>query len=301
MKLEHLIVQHLYKAKSVTLQGIGTIHLDPAIAIPEDTEKNTAIPENAFSFDYNLKAGEDAALIEFIMQQTRKIRPLASSDLESYCILSRQFLNIGKPLTIEGVGTLLKTQDGMYEFTAGHFISPKVEDIPRQLREKEDAPVSFEHDARSNKGGNRKVLLFLFFLLFAGLAGLGLYYFMFKNKPAKTEIVQETVLPVTDTVAKTADSSVAALPDSAATLPVVGNTVRDSNSFKLVIKEYTTEAAANKAFERFTKLGYTLTTIRVDSAKFQLAIPFNLPLSDTTRVKDSLRVVFPEKLYIIKP
>ena len=73
VKIEQLIVQHLYNSKQVTLQGIGTIHLDPSVSIPQEGDKVATVPENAFSFEYNLKAGEDEALIDFIVQQTRKI------------------------------------------------------------------------------------------------------------------------------------------------------------------------------------------------------------------------------------
>ena len=114
MKIEQLLVLHLYKNKSLTIQGIGTIYLNPAVALPAEGEKDYLMPENAFTFDYNLKATEDETLIAFIVEQTRKIKPLATSDLDSFAILSKQFLNIGKPLLIEGVGTIQKNQAGDY-------------------------------------------------------------------------------------------------------------------------------------------------------------------------------------------
>jgi len=298
VKIEQLIVQHLYNSKHVTLQGIGTIHLDPSVNIPQEGDKATPIPENAFSFEYNLKAGEDEALIDFIVQQTRKIRPLASSDLESFSILGKQFLNIGKPLTIEGIGTILKSQAGIYEFSPGHFASPKLDDVPKQLKEKTEETISFENEA-PKKNNSRGFLLFVFFVLIASLTALGLYYFIFKNKSPKTPValqeqpVQTTIpdtLKTTDTtVVQQADSSLVAAPVSS----------KDTMNFKLVVKQYATEAAANKGFSRFTTMGYQLELIKVDSTAFQLAIPFNRPLSDTTRVKDSLRIVFPERLQII--
>ena len=141
MKIEQLLVQHLYNTKEVTLQGIGTISLSPNVALPSENEKDFAIPADGISFEYNLKATEDNALISFIAQQTGKIKPLATADLDSYVILSKQFLNIGKPLTIEGIGTIQKNQQGDYEFIPGIFITPKIDDIPRQLREKRDESV----------------------------------------------------------------------------------------------------------------------------------------------------------------
>lgn len=299
MKLEQLIVQHLYNNKSVTLQGIGTIHLDPSVSIPQEGDRNTAIPENAFSFDYNLKAGEDEALIDFIVQQTRKIKPLASSDLESYSILGKQFLNIGKPLTIEGIGTILKNQSGVYEFTPGHFVSPKVEEAPRQLKEKTEESISFENET-PKKGNSRGFLLFLFFVLIACLAALGLYYFMFKSKPVKTETVQQDPLPQTPPQDTThTDTSHAQKPDSNTVTTPVAPVIKDTMHFKLVVKQYATEAAASRGLSRFTTMGYKMEMIKIDSANYQLVIPFNKPLSDTTKAKDTYRIVFPEKLQII--
>ena len=100
MKIEQLIVQYLYSHKKVTFQGIGTFKLDPSVALPAENEKDKdfVMPENAFQYEYNLKAEEDEGLVQYIVQHTRKILPLASADLESYAILAKQFLNIGKPL-----------------------------------------------------------------------------------------------------------------------------------------------------------------------------------------------------------
>ncbi|MBK7883641.1 MAG: hypothetical protein IPJ81_07415 [Chitinophagaceae bacterium] len=78
MKIEQLIVQYLYKNKEVTLQGIGKFKLSPDVAIPEDNEKEFAMPQNAILFEYNIKSIEDTGLIDYIVQQTRKIKPLAT-------------------------------------------------------------------------------------------------------------------------------------------------------------------------------------------------------------------------------
>jgi hypothetical protein len=146
VKIEQFVVQYLYTSKKVTLQGIGTITLDPSVLLPmsNEKEKDIVMPENAFQFTFNPKATEDTELVNHIVQHTGKMFPLASSDLDSYVTLAKQFLNIGKPLVIEGVGTIQKTQQGDYQFIAGHFITPKIDDFPKQLREKRDESISFE-------------------------------------------------------------------------------------------------------------------------------------------------------------
>ena len=93
MKIEQLIVQHLYNSKKVTLQDIGTFTLSPDVVMPADNDKESSMPENAVRFEYNKKAVQDDELISYIVAQTRKIKPLATSDLESYSLLAKQFLN----------------------------------------------------------------------------------------------------------------------------------------------------------------------------------------------------------------
>ncbi|RYD71020.1 MAG: hypothetical protein EOP53_24385, partial [Sphingobacteriales bacterium] len=104
MKVEQLLVQYLYKNKTVSIQDIGRFNISPEFIIPAEGDKDSSLPEGAIQFEYDKNALPDEGLIDYIVEQSRKIRPLASSDLESYTILTRQFLNIGKPLPIEGLG-----------------------------------------------------------------------------------------------------------------------------------------------------------------------------------------------------
>jgi hypothetical protein len=42
--------------------------------------------------------------------------------------LGLQFLHIGKPLQIEGIGTLVKNKDASLEFTADHLLVAKIKE-----------------------------------------------------------------------------------------------------------------------------------------------------------------------------
>jgi hypothetical protein len=101
MKIEHLLVQHFYNCGEVTLQGMGTFTLSPDFVMPKENDKDAEIPDNAISFQYNLRATADEALIDYIVQQTRKMKSLAAADLDSYLMLGKQFLNIGKPFMVD--------------------------------------------------------------------------------------------------------------------------------------------------------------------------------------------------------
>ena len=156
MKLEQLIVQYLYSNKKVSIQDIGTFTISPDVIIPAENEKETALPENAIQFEFNAKELKDDGLIDYIVDQSRKIRPLASADLESYSLLSRQFLNIGKPMIIEGIGTLQKNQQGSYDFEQGHTVNPKMTSNPVTIKENVQDEISFSTPAKETSSGKSK-------------------------------------------------------------------------------------------------------------------------------------------------
>lgn len=296
MKIEQLIVQHLYAHKKVTLQGIGSFYLDPAVALPAETDKEADLPAGAIRFEYNLKAGEDEELIRHIVQQTRKIRPLAASDLESYSILARQFINIGKPLNIEGIGTISKNQEGNFEFTQGHFAPPRLEESPRELKEKTEEHISFESEAPKPEG-SKKFLLVAAILLILGMTGLAVYYFLFMNKPAPVAVqVQEPTglqpdsTLLTDSIPTT--DSTAALRAAGDSLSTIQKVTNDSSGFRVVIKKYASAANANKQYKNLTLAGHKLTLETLDSTHHRLLMSFQRPLQDTGKVRDSLQRFF---------
>ena len=292
VKIEQLIVQYLYLSKQVTLQGIGTFKLSPFIILPEENakDKDFIIADNAFQFDYNLKAVEDEGLVKYIVQHTNKILPLASADLDSYVMLAKQFLNIGKPLVINGVGTIQKNQQGIYQFSPGAFITPKISDIPKQARETRDETVSFESEGRvNNSQRNLKITVAILIVFFLGLGG---YYLVNVYNENHTSISNTEPLPVLikkDTVSKK-------VIDSAINKPVM-RTI-DSSGFKIVLKNFSSKEGADKAFNRLSNFGHKLLIIKIDSIQYGLAIVFKNPLSDTLRAKDSLRKFFGGKPYV---
>ncbi len=296
MKLEQLIVQYLYANKKVSIQDIGTFTLSPDVIIPAEHEKETNLPDNAIQFQFNSREGKDEGLIDYIVQQSRKIHPLATSDLESYSLLSRQFLNIGKPMVIEGIGTLIKNQEGTYDFEQGHRVNPKMATTPA-LSIKEDVhdEISFKTAARETGTNNGMVILVIAVILLSAAAAL--YYFLVYNKNTADEVAEsEVATPVLDTTTVVKDTTVSLRPDSAAV--AVAPTPADGSVFRVVIKEYPSRIAAQNAFNRLTTFGHKLQLIAKDSSTFKIAMPFTSPLSDTTRATDSLKRFFGGKPYV---
>jgi hypothetical protein len=295
MKIDQLLVQHFYAAKQVTLQGIGTFALSPDFIIPSDSDKDIVLPENAVSFQYNPKATEDEGLITYITQQTRKIKPLASADLESYIMLATQFLNIGKPLKIEGIGMLEKNQLGEYQFSQGQFINTKTEQAEVKLKEKSREDVSFGNESKTPLNGKKITAIAVSIIALAGI-GLTAWYFLNKKDDAPEPVAKNTieqpkpnVIPNTDTVKKDTTSTVVLQkPDSLIAIQPV-TAITGAYTFKVVIKNYPSLALAQKSYNRLTSYGHKLLLYTADSVTYKVAMPFTRQLADTIYARDSIR------------
>lgn len=132
MKLSALLTNYLYQNKRLAIPKIGTFTIDAAVVVPDPEEKEF----EDFLSQIQFKAGgvtqTDEATIQFIREQTGKIRPLAESDFESYVNDMILLLNIGKPVLLEGIGTILKTKTGALDFIPGLHGVEKVEIFPAE-------------------------------------------------------------------------------------------------------------------------------------------------------------------------
>ncbi len=280
MKIEQLLVQHFYNNREVTLQGMGTFTLSPDFVLPKENDKDAEIPENAILFAYDPKATADDALIEFIVQQSHKMRSLAAADLDSYLVLGKQFLHIGKPFRIEGMGMLVKNQQGELEFTRGNAFNAKLEASPVAIREKAETDISFASEKSRSGNKNKKGLLIALLIIGLGLTGVTIWYFLTQknnNTASTAAIIDEDTVQTADTAKK---DTIAVIPT-----PVVPD---DGYSFKVVFMVTPDSAAAASKMNTWISRGHKVIMYKQDSVNYRLAEPFTLPLIDTTRVKDSL-------------
>ena len=286
MKIEQLLVQHFYNCKEVTLQGMGTFTLSADFVMPKENDKEAEIPDHAISFQYNARATEDDALIQFIVQQTRKMKALAAADLDSYLALGKQFLNIGKPFIIEGMGMLLKNQQGHLEFTKGGSYQTKVDASPAALKEKTENPeISFASESKPAAINKKGILIATGIMLFC-LIAVSAWYFMFNknNSGIVTPVTSgqidsiKTETIITDTANK----------DTLVLQPVKPVVAGDGYTFKVVFMVTRDSAAAAKRMNDLIRRDHKVLMYKADSVRYKLAEPFMLPLADTTRVKDSL-------------
>ena len=308
MKMEQLIVQYLYSNKKVTLQDVGSFVISSDINIPIDSEKDTVLPENAIEFTYDPKAGVDEGLIDYIVANSRKIKPLATSDLESFISLNKQFLNIGKPLVMEGLGTLHKTQIGDYAFTQAGTSHVMLQDAPKVVTEKIIEKVSFATPPKEKGGGvNKKAIVAVLGFVVLGALGLLAYYFINKkNNDTVSENIETSAIAndttnnaATNTTTIADTSTAKKLKDSISAVRPINTS--DTNSFYIVIKEFTDLALAQKRYTVLTNYGNKLVLTTKDSITYKLRMPFKKPLTDTLRVKDSIGIFFQAKTYVELP
>lgn len=297
MKIEQLIFQQLFRHRKVTLQDIGTFSLSPEVALPTASDKAPELPENAVHFEFDKHAQQDEEFLKFIIEKTGKMRALASSDLESYSLLVRQFVNIGKPFSIEGLGVLQKNQEGGYRFISGVEINPPaISPTHLQAKEKsaEEIPFSVSKVSRPPKAkwGWLGLILFL-------LAITASVYFYLQNRKSNNELQKLT--PVVDTPT-TVNVSPSPLPDTLKNnISIPKDTILRPDSLRLVFKYYNNLEAAKKAMEKFKTFGHAAQIqVNSDSSKFELYLSFPNADADTSRIKDSISRFFGTPAYFIK-
>lgn len=163
LKIAALLTNYLYERKKLIIPGIGYFSLDPSLEVPDPADKNF------IQFLYNIQFKEDTTLqldeelIDYIRQLTGKIRPLAKADFESYLSDCKLILNIGKPLFMEGIGTIQKNKRGQYSFIAGELSTEKVESFPAEKPSERNGERKFlynsEYTSQDNNDNTRKIVI----------------------------------------------------------------------------------------------------------------------------------------------
>lgn len=305
MKFDDQLAAYLYENKTLRLEGIGTFTLDSKVSVPHEQEKEIYYPIEGLSFTYNPKSDTDEELIIFLVKNLHKIQPLIRSDLESYLSNIKQFINLGKPYTIEGVGTLSKNNQGTYEFTPGNFLPVKEELNPKRENAEHNYPVRSQSSA-----GKVFVIILIVIAALAALGGIGWgVSHLLSNKQSSNESEQSGFADTITTTGTDTSASISKSPssrDSLSTSPVIesNGAGNDSVNYKMIFEVTTLKERARKRTMQLhsynTKSKYD--TIHVDEmVKYRLFLPVKIRPSDTTRVKDSLTAFLGSKVFIVKP
>ena len=208
-------------------------------------------------------------------------------------MLGKQFLNIGKPFIIPGLGTLDKTQAVELQFIPGQYITPKIT-APKALKANEDEVSSGlfqDHERKLPPNYDRRILgIIAAIIILLGL-GWAIYYFAFKTEKtpvssSATENDSSLVKNDTSQSTKVFDTShLAAKPDS---ILVPGFDV-------IIYRDLRKKVAINK-LDILTKLGHAAFLTTDDSVRFAIKEHYKNPIVDSTRVLDSLKKYYGNKI-----
>jgi hypothetical protein len=282
LKFDTLLAQYLYQHKKLNLPGIGTFEADASYGVADEGDKIKS-PESISYRNVRVLQPDDD-LIDFIKTHTGKMKPLALSDLEDYVALGKQFLNIGKPFFIEGIGTLKLTKDGRYEFTPGAYVTTKLEDPNFEKSENRTAGEYREDRIRyeQNNGSIKKALLVVGILATLALIGWAGYYLytMSANTEDPVAIPEsnraETIVQDSLDNARISDSlNAAALADS------------NAGKYKFIV-ERTTKARAMRRYNDLISFGSKIKYETTDSVNYRLFYLLPATPADTTRIRDSI-------------
>lgn len=308
MKFDDHFAAFLYENKSLKLEGIGTFTLDDKVRIPAEQEKEIYYPVEGLEFHYNPKSITDENIIKFLVKRLGKIEPLIRSDVEYYLSHIKQFLNIGNPYTIEGIGTLIKTSQGTYEFTPGNFLPVKEQLNP--LRENAD----HNYPVKSKSAAGRIfiiIVLAVFALSVLGAIGYGVFSFI-KKQPNPDKITEsqqktDTFLKEFDTIAAKKDSVVMnnnlqqSVPAAAANK---ADTAADATGYKMIFE---ITKSKQRVQTRIAQLSNLTTNVLYDSipindsvAFYRLFLIMNISAADSIHVQDSLRKVLGARVFMEK-
>lgn len=305
MKLALLLAQYLYSNKKLDLPGIGTFHLDPSVVIDPEADKNhKAEPLQGIRFDYNSSIKENPELTDYIAAKSGKIKALAAADLDSHLWLGQQFLNIGKPFVLEGIGQLIKTQTGILDFSAG-TIQPEVMKVQENWQPMADtSSQAGENDYKDLLNTRRdtvqwkKPAAIILILAGLGVAVWGGYTIYKKNTEVRTDsLAKENTVPVSTpapTTVQTAETATA--PDTSAHTNQVTATTPPvaAGMYKFVVET----AGRQRALTRYQKLKALPTDIKLetaDSINYKLYFLLSASPADTTKLLDSLRTYYTPK------
>ena len=297
MKIEQLLIPFFIQNKKISLQGIGSFYLLADPIVSKDDSQNFIFLENSIEFKSDNNTEQDELLIQYITENTKKIKPLATSDLESFTMLSKQFLNLGKPLILEGIGSLTKNREGILEFTqANKIVVHKETASDYDTKEIGDHFVKKNQKEFSSKKNQKSNLKFFALILLSTIIIVFVIYYFLQNSKKDTPQSNEenTIEAIQNDTSQIKKDSLASL-DSNQLLKL--DSIRN---FKIIVRTYKSLNKAKKGFKSLSesKSGKNLIMYTKDSVQYFLAVPILGNLNDTIKIKDSIIKQFGKKVFI---
>ena len=289
MKLAPLLAQYLYDQKKLDLSGIGTFVFDPSARTGTDAQHAS----QGISFQNNASIKNDENLVNYISSKTGKMNSLASSDLNSYLELARQFLNIGKPFQLEGIGTLVKHRNGHLEFTTDHMLGDKIKEGIKELSATSisDNSLTTYENLRAHEETSpsyKKILVGLLIVVTTGII-IWAGYKVYKNNSSKSSVPQEN-----EQGTVTVNDSIQSAQPAAGITKTIQHPGENppAGKYRFVIEV----ANRKRAFYRYEMLQKARLPIQMsttDSITYKLFFVLPATPADTARISDSLSIFYP--------
>lgn len=302
MKLSAVFARYLYQHKTLHLPGIGVFSINQTTTVPDQTDKNYSEFSQQIRFEQKSVTTADEALINFIRTETGKIKPLAESDLESFLSDGKILLNIGKPFYLEGIGSLMKGKNGVFQFTPGNLQTPKLEGFYNETSHDNQVKKKPAYTDGSVQGGaSRKLLIAAAAIggvILIVWGGYSLYNRNVANNGAEPMPGAVSTAPVDtpsraniilDSVKKIIDSSKAGLPQG-----TTGN-------YRFVIERTANKVRALKRFQQLKDNRADIKMETADSVLFSLYLSIPATPADTARIRDSLKTWYARKQVFVQP
>jgi len=289
--VEQLITRYVYQHGEISLQGIGTIKLLDAVPEAEYLQKHRLVVINGLEFVHQKTAVTTPDFVKYYATQRGKIASLAVNDIEAFLNMAIQFLNIGNPFEIKGLGTLSKINDGTLLMAPGFFVITKEEEATGKLKERqadadEKTGANFYGEKEQQSGPLVKILLAVLLVIVVIAGGWWLYSSFIKSKPATEE-----------TTAGNADTLLVPQANTAIDSPSVASTsqvapVLDSNTvvgWKAFFRNTTGKESATAVFATLKKRIATPVYMETDdSATFHYYVLLQSATKDTAVKRDSI-------------
>lgn len=290
-----LIRDYLIEHKSVSFEKIGSITFTGGGVLHEQET-----PAGSVLFQYDKKSTTTPELTDYIAQRTGKSKVLIESDLESHFELTRQFINIGKPYELEGIGMISLSKTGEYVFTPYQLTSEEYKPA-----KKKQQTSTFATAPTERKRSNRGALMFVAILIIAGVLGVigwGTYNFFVTRSSSSVVDSLPTSNTAVDTPASSLDTAVKK--DNAQIIKNDTALIKtDSANYKFVFGRTRSLQSAIDHRDELRVLGTRtyLDSVKADSITvYRLYIKMRLPSSDTAFIKDSLEKELQAKVRIVR-
>jgi hypothetical protein len=318
LKISVLVAQYFYQHRVLNLPGIGSFYLDDVVDVQSIGDRSSRDVIEHIHFAQKNIARPDDELIDFIRKHTGKIKPLAESDLDTFVADGKLMLNIGKPFHIEGIGTLHKNKEAVYEFTPGQPVVQRLESPPpiAPLERDNEMPKRrsvFDDDPNESRNASiRRAAIGIGGVIGIGIIIWGGYSLFSKKVKTETNTVTATTNSTEDTsqgrtsqylqnindpkkalenvikkdsliIADSGNAARATQAPAATTTPVATGPLK---TYKFILQ---TTKFKTTAVSMFNKLKPRVILETADSTLFKIVINVPGTPADTTRIKDSLR------------